>query len=125
MASSQYLCVASFDRSAAGSGWRAYLETSSMRDPAEKISYLITAREQVFDAVLPVGDKFTPDELNKLVGGKAEHVCVTRDGYVMFVDEDSKTNTQLVNTRATALLRMAGPAGVVLGDVLLCHKEHV
>lgn len=98
-----------------------------MRNPSEKISYLIKAAENVFEAILPKGEGFTAEEIHEIVGGHVQALCTTRDGYIMFANEYGKSTTQIVNKHATRLYLQSvgeGPADFIVGDVLLCHKEH-
>lgn len=64
------------------------------------------------------GKKFTPEELQKLVGGYIELTRTNKPVRDMWVNEEGKLNGSLLNHKATMLYQY-GYADSIFGDVLV------
>ena len=70
------------------------------------------------------GEKFTLEELQKLVGGYIERISMP-DGKAMYVNEDGKIKGLPYNIKATAMLEMHGliPNDYVVGNVVVLSND--
>lgn len=70
------------------------------------------------------GEKFTLEELQKLVGGYIERIAMS-DGQAMYVNEEGKIKDLPYNIKATTMLKMHGliPDDYIVGDVVVVPNE--
>lgn len=69
------------------------------------------------------GTDFTPEELQKYVGGNIE--ILNLDEYICVINEEGKLNALPTNADATLLWMLSGGADVVVGDVVFCLQNEV
>ena len=65
------------------------------------------------------GKQYTPEELQKAIGGGYIEIVHTRDGRLMVIDEEGKLKGFPVN-RVAAALYVYGDRDPIVGDVLVC-----
>ena len=70
------------------------------------------------------GEKFTLEELQKLVDGYIERIAMP-DGQAMYVNEEGKIKDLPYNIKATTILKMHGliPNDYVVGDVVVLSND--
>lgn len=81
----------------------------------------------IVEIVRPAKKKFTRNEMYKLLDCQSIEAIKLPGGTTMWVDEDGKLKTNIMNLKATAVLHAAGarPGIVVVGDVLICDRGEV
>lgn len=70
------------------------------------------------------GEKFTLEEVQKLVGGYVERIAMP-DGQAMYVNEEGKLNDLPYNIKATTMLKMHGliPYDYIVGDAVVLSND--
>lgn len=89
------------------------------------MSKFIPARGEPREVTPADNQEFTLKELQKFVGGYIQLVCMLADGSRLFVNEDGKMRTNIINVEATRILAsVIGPIDLVVGDAVLVSREH-
>ena len=75
--------------------------------------------------VAPDAKTYTLEEMQEIVGGYIEFVWLS-PFYLMVVNEEGKLNGLPMNETATDLLRLyKDTTDFIVGDVLVCEKDHI
>lgn len=79
------------------------------------------------ETVTPTKKKFTLEEMYKLLNCESVEVIKMPGGTTMWIDEEGRLKTNVLNLHATAILHSVGARAsvVIVGDALICDRGEV
>lgn len=94
-------------------------------DRKDFLSYLIKVSGEIVPA-MPHDEEFSVQRIRDHVGGYAEPICETCDGFLLFQDRDANIKGLPLNPLATSVLnKHARRPFPVKGPAFLAHPDHV
>ena len=94
-------------------------------DRKEFLSFIIRANGEVIPA-MPDDEEFSVQQIRDYVAGRPEVICETREGFLLFRDQDGNAKGLPVNHLATSIYaENSSESSPVTGRVFVAHPEHV